>query len=51
MFRTVPLAIIRNFSLYTQQWYMSVFVNRRTSARYWVLPSFIPGRERFSWNW
>ena len=23
MFRTVPLPIIRNFSLYTQQWYMS----------------------------
>jgi len=23
MFRTVPLPIIRNFSLYTQQWFMS----------------------------
>ena len=23
MFRTVPLTNIRNFSLYTQQWYMS----------------------------
>ena len=23
MFRTVPLSIIINFSLYTQQWYMS----------------------------
>ena len=23
MFRTVPPSIIRNFSLYTQQWYMS----------------------------
>jgi len=23
MFRTVPLFIIRSFSLYTQQWYMS----------------------------
>ena len=22
MFRTVPLSIIRGFSLYTQQWYM-----------------------------
>ena len=22
MFRTVPLSIIRSFSLYTQQWYM-----------------------------
>jgi len=23
MFRTVPLSIIRSFSLYTQQWFMS----------------------------
>jgi len=23
MFRTVPLSIIRSYSLYTQQWYMS----------------------------
>ena len=23
MFQTVPLSIIRSFSLYTQQWYMS----------------------------
>jgi hypothetical protein len=23
MFRTVPLSIVRNFSLHTQQWYMS----------------------------
>jgi len=23
LFRTVPLPIIRSFSLYTQQWYMS----------------------------
>jgi len=23
MFRTVPLSIIKGFSLYTQQWYMS----------------------------
>jgi len=23
MFRTVPLSIIRNFSVYTQQWYIS----------------------------
>jgi len=23
MLRTVPLSIVRNFSLYTQQWYMS----------------------------
>ena len=23
MFRTVPVSVIRSFSLYTQQWYMS----------------------------
>jgi len=23
MFRTVPLSIVRSFSLYTQQWYMT----------------------------
>ena len=23
MFRTIPLSVIRNFSLYTQQWHMS----------------------------
>jgi len=27
MFRTVPLSIIRSFSLYTQQWYMSYRVD------------------------
>jgi len=26
MFRTVPLSIIRSFSLYTQKWYMSIKV-------------------------
>ena len=26
MFRTVPLSIMRSFSLYTQQWYMSYSV-------------------------
>jgi len=26
MFRTVPLSIIGSFSLYTQQWYMSLQV-------------------------
>ena len=33
MFRTVPLSIIRSFSLYTQQWYMSYrFVDSKLSA-------------------
>jgi hypothetical protein len=29
MFRTVPLSIIRSFSLYTQQWYMSYWFAHR----------------------
>ena len=32
MFRTVPLSIIRSFSLYTQQWYMSYRFARKLSA-------------------
>ena len=41
MFRTVPLSIIRSFSLYTQQWYMSyTFVDslREGSGRNWIRP-------------
>jgi len=30
--------------------FSSVFLNRRAAARYRVLASIIPGRERFSWN-
>ena len=38
MFRTVPLSIIRSFSLYTQQWYMSYsFANSLLSATLYVL--------------
>jgi len=33
MFRTVPLSIIRSFSLYTQQWYTS----------YWFVDSLRAG--------
>jgi len=39
MFRTIPLSIIRSFSLYTQQWYMSYrFVGslRAGSERNWI---------------
>jgi len=32
MFRTVPLSIIRSFSLYTQQWYMSYRFASKLSA-------------------
>jgi len=28
----------------------TVFLNSRAATRYRVLPSFIPGREGFSWN-
>jgi len=38
MFRTVPLSIIRSFSLYTQQWYMS----------YWFADSLRAGLGRSS---
>jgi len=37
MFRTVPLFIIRGFSLYTQKWYMS------GSGRNWFRPD--PARK------
>ena len=39
MFRTVPLSIIRSFSLYTQEWYMSYrFADsmRAGSGRNWL---------------
>jgi len=37
MFRTVPLPITRNFSLYTQQWYMSYrFADSLLSANMYV---------------
>jgi len=32
MFRTVPLSIIRSYSLYTQQWYISYRFARKLSA-------------------
>jgi len=38
MFQTVPLSIIRSFSLYTQQWYMSYrFAD--------ILRAFAPARK------
>jgi len=33
MFRTVPLSIIRSFSLYTQQWYMSYRLQLQFASR------------------
>ena len=38
MFRTVPLSIIRSFSLYTQQWYMSH--NLRAGSGWNSVPSW-----------
>jgi hypothetical protein len=40
MFRTVPLSIIRSFTLYTQQWYMSY----RSASR--IRMELVP-----SWSW
>jgi len=37
-FQTVPLSIIRSYSLYTQQWYMSYrFVNSCRARSGWIL--------------
>jgi len=33
MFRTIPLSIIRSFSLYTQQWYMSYRLQLQFTSR------------------
>jgi len=33
MFRTVPLSVIRSFSLYTQEWYMSYRLQLQLASR------------------
>jgi len=43
MFETVPLSIIRSFSLYTHQWYMSYSL-RAGSGRNWFRPD--PARKQ-----
>src|SRR5215475_12276995 len=52
MFRTVPLSIIRSFSLYTQQWYMSYrFADSLRAGSGWnsnQLDALIP--QIYSWN-
>jgi len=42
MFRTVPLSIIRSFSQYTQQWYMSYsFADSLRAGSGWnIIPSW-----------
>ena len=42
MFRTVPLSIIRSFSLYTQQWYMLQFCRQLASTIRTELVSPVP---------
>jgi hypothetical protein len=42
MFQTVPLSIIRNFSLYTQQWYMSYrFTDSLRAGSGWYCSSIL----------
>jgi hypothetical protein len=42
MFRTVPLSIIRSFSLYTQQWYTSYgFVDSYRAGSGWNCSSIL----------
>jgi len=36
MFRTVPLSLIRSFSLYTQQWYIQEFFTVHTATVYTI---------------
>jgi len=50
MFRTVPLFIIRSFSLYTQQWYISYrFADSlRAGSGWFVFPVIMYGREMWS---
>jgi len=47
MFRTVPLSIIRSFSLYTQQWYISYRFDDSLRAESGRRPD--PARK-LSWN-
>ena len=43
MLRTVPLSIIRSFSLYTQQWYMSYRLQLQFAGR---IKTFCPDPAR-----
>jgi len=46
MFRTVPLSIIRSFSLYAQQWYMSYRVQSQLASRIRTELQFRPDPAR-----
>jgi len=43
MFRTVPLSIIRSFTLYTQQWYISYRLQLHLASR---IRTFLPDPAR-----
>jgi len=54
MLQSVPLSIIRSFSLYTQQWYMSYrFTDslRAGSGRNWFRPDPAVCTVKNSWWW
>ena len=46
MFRTVPLSIIRGFSLYTHQWYMSYKLQLQLASRIRTELQFRPDPAR-----
>jgi len=46
MFRTVPLSIIRSFSLYTRQWYMSSMLQLQLASRIRTVLQFRPDPAR-----
>ena len=51
MFRTVPLSIIRRFSLYTQQWYMSYrFADSLRAGSGWNCQRDALISQIYSWN-
>ena len=51
MFRTVPLSIIRSFSLYTQQWYMSYrFADSLRAGSGWSCQRDALISQIYSWN-
>jgi len=46
MFRTVPLSVIRSFSLYTQQWYMSYRLQLQPASKIRTELQFRPDPAR-----
>jgi len=47
MFRTVPLSIIRSFSLYTQQWYMSYSLRAGSGCPSWSCSQAVSKHVQF----